>query len=116
MRPAMDGRWTRRDPAHPAQSRGGLRRFGRGAGMSGLREFPGAFEEVINSARTERDRPSCVNGNGDERGHGIGLADFFAYMPTHRYIFVPCRQLWPARSVNARLGSIEGIAANVWLD
>ena len=29
-------------------------------------------------------------------------ADFFAYMPEHRYIFVPSRDLWPASSVNAR--------------
>src|SRR5207247_347054 len=68
------------------------------------------------SPRTERQRKPRVNGNGDGGDQTISLDDFYAYMPTHRYIFAPCRQLWPARSVNARLGSIEGIAANVWLD
>ena len=42
--------------------------------------------------------------------------DFYAYMPTHRYIFAPSRQLWPGRSVDARLGFVEGIPASVWLD
>jgi hypothetical protein len=79
--------------------------------MNGFREYPGAFDEVINSPPTERQRKRRVNGNGD-----ISLDDFYAYMPTHRYIFTPCGQLWPARSVNARLGSVEGIGANVWLD
>jgi hypothetical protein len=84
--------------------------------MSGAREYPGAFDEVINSPPTQRQRKPRVNGNGDGGDQTISLVDFYAYMPTHRYIFTPCRQLWPARSVNARLGSVEGIAANVWLD
>jgi len=84
--------------------------------MSAVQEYGGSFEEVIDTGRTEGDRPLCVVGNGDGRGHAIGLSDFFAHMPTHRYIFVPCRQLWPAHSVNARLGLVEGIPANVWLD
>jgi hypothetical protein len=78
--------------------------------MSGSREYPGAFEEVINSPPADRQRKS--NG-GDQT---ISLDDFYAHMPSHRYIFAPCRQLWPARSVNARLGFIEGIPASAWLD
>ena len=84
--------------------------------MSESREYPGAFEEVINSPPTERQRKPRVTGNGDGGDQSISPKDFYAYMPTHRYIFTPCRQLWPARSVNARLDSVEGIAANVWLD
>jgi Family of unknown function (DUF5906) len=84
--------------------------------MSRCREYPGAFDEVINSPPTERQRKSRVNGNGDGRDQTISLADFYAHMPTHRYIFAPCRQLWPARSVNARLGVVEGIPASGWLD
>lgn len=38
-----------------------------------------------------------------QNGEGVGLADFFAYMPMHLYIFAPCRALWPASSVNARI-------------
>jgi len=33
----------------------------------------------------------------------ISLSDFKAYMPVHRYIFIPTRDLWPAASVDARL-------------
>ena len=51
---------------------------------------------------------------------GVTLADFRAYMPEHKYIFTPARELWPAASVNARLGTVgEGddvVKANLWLD
>src|SRR5438093_8434442 len=116
MRTAMDRRRARSDTAHPANSRGGLRRFGRRAFMSGSREYPGAFNEVINSPPTERQRKPRVNGHGDGTDQTISFVDFYAHMPTHRYIFAPCRQLWPARSVNARLGFVEGILASDWLD
>lgn len=33
----------------------------------------------------------------------ISLADFLAYMPDHKYVFIPSRELWPASSVDARL-------------
>jgi hypothetical protein len=36
-------------------------------------------------------------------GSGVKLNDFVAYMPAHNYIFTPCREPWPASSVNARL-------------
>jgi Family of unknown function (DUF5906) len=36
-------------------------------------------------------------------GRGVTLEDFRAHMPTHAYIFVPCREMWPASSVNARV-------------
>ena len=48
------------------------------------------------------------------------LDDFRAYMPDHKYIFIPSRELWPSSSVNARLGRIDkgddNIAASTWLD
>jgi hypothetical protein len=34
---------------------------------------------------------------------GIALADYYALLPTHGYIFVPTREIWPAASVNALL-------------
>jgi hypothetical protein len=62
----------------------------------------------------------------DPDAEGVGLTDFYAYMPMHNYIFVPARQPWPAQSVNARVGPIREridkdgkpkyIAANTWLD
>jgi hypothetical protein len=32
----------------------------------------------------------------------VTINDFFAYMPSHDYIFTPTRELWPASSVNTR--------------
>ena len=29
--------------------------------------------------------------------------DFRAYMPTHSYIYMPTRDMWPGGSVNARV-------------
>jgi hypothetical protein len=42
--------------------------------------------------------------------------DFYSYLPMHQYIFVPSRELWPAASVNARLGKIGDGNASTWLD
>jgi hypothetical protein len=42
----------------------------------------------------------------EESSGGVSLADFRAYMPMHSYIYVPCREIWPAASVNARLGRV----------
>jgi hypothetical protein len=51
----------------------------------------------------------------------VALTDFYAYLPDHRYIFIPTRELWPAASINARLPAIEtGTARRAkpseWLD
>ena len=67
-----------------------------------------------------------------ENSVGVKLGDFRAYMPMHSYIFTPCREFWPAGSVNARIapvpvlgkngkpkyrsGKIVTIPASVWLD
>jgi hypothetical protein len=37
----------------------------------------------------------------------VRLDDFYAYMPSHQYLFVPSRELWPAASVNARVAPVE---------
>ena len=34
------------------------------------------------------------------------LDDFYAHMPTHRYMYRPARDVWPASSVNARIAPI----------
>jgi hypothetical protein len=56
---------------------------------------------------------------------GVGLDDFVGYMPTHTYIFIPTRELWPASSVNSRIapvtvvddeGKAQTIPANQWID
>lgn len=50
----------------------------------------------------------------------ISLDDFRAYMPEHKYIFIPSRELWPSSSVNARIGPVgtgkDVEAAAAWLD
>jgi hypothetical protein len=66
-------------------------------------------------------------------GRGITIDDFVAFLPTHVYIFTPCREAWTGVSVNARLprmpvltksgkpkrdknGNIVTILATTWLD
>jgi hypothetical protein len=49
------------------------------------------------------------------------LADFFAHRISHRYIFAPTGDEWPAASVNAHVGAVPGpddkpIPAAAWLD
>jgi Family of unknown function (DUF5906) len=45
-------------------------------------------------------------------GAGVTLDDFVAYMPSHSYIFMPCREFWPASSVNARVPPVPVLDAN----
>lgn len=51
---------------------------------------------------------------------GVTLDDFWAHMPSHRYIFSPTGELWPSASVNSRIGPVQNgedtIAAATWLD
>jgi Family of unknown function (DUF5906) len=56
----------------------------------------------------------------------LSLTDFYAYMPDHRYIFTPSREMWPSSSVNARVppvkvgvddkGKDKYIPASAWID
>lgn len=76
---------------------------------------------------------SAIEKFGDKVLEGVSLDDFYAYMPKHNYMYAPSGELWPASSVNARLGSIplsnpdvtpmldgDGeqveISASLWLD
>ncbi|MGF6467603.1 primase-helicase family protein [Paraburkholderia youngii] len=52
---------------------------------------------------------------------GYSYNDFYAYMPSHKYLHVPTGELWPASSVNAKLPPMEVgdevyVKANAWLD
>src|SRR5262249_25972641 len=42
----------------------------------------------------------------------VSLDDFLAYMPSYTYIFRPTRDMWPAKSVNARVAPIPIIGAS----
>jgi hypothetical protein len=51
----------------------------------------------------------------------VTLDDFRAYMPEHKYIFTPNREIWPASSVDARLPPVMGpngtpMKPSAWLD
>jgi len=58
----------------------------------------------------------------DSASDAVSITDFYAYMPTHSYIYVPSREMWPASSVNARLAPVsvsaskKALPANAWLD
>src|SRR6185503_2297475 len=43
---------------------------------------------------------------GDKLQRGARLADFYAYMPMHSYLFIPTRESWPASSVDAKVKPI----------
>jgi hypothetical protein len=56
---------------------------------------------------------------------GVALEDFVAFMPAQNYIYTPCRETWPASSVDAKLGRVpiadaDGtcteVRASAWLD
>jgi hypothetical protein len=62
----------------------------------------------------------------------VELDDFWAFPPSHQYIYMPCREAWPAESINAILppvvlhdakgqpqkvnGKIVKLKASLWLD
>lgn len=46
----------------------------------------------------------------------VTVTDFYAYLPSHRFLFVPTRQLWPGASINVALGQINSVSAAAWLD
>jgi Family of unknown function (DUF5906) len=88
----------------------------------------GRKEQPVASARAAQHAQPVTEVAG-----GVSLEDFYAYMPTHTYIFAPSRELWPASSVNSRirripLGNADGasagdekdkhrtIPASAWLD
>jgi hypothetical protein len=97
---------------------------------NGLNRDPDATADFgLSGARLVRDP-----GPGpDDLGEGVRLEDFHAYMPRHKYMFAPARELWPGSSVNARVervplfnpdgtpaldddGKQVGIPATAWLD
>src|SRR5690606_7276447 len=48
---------------------------------------------------------------------GIGLSDFYAYLPQHAYIFVPTREVWPAAGVDGFITPWpDSIKPSAWLD
>jgi hypothetical protein len=51
----------------------------------------------------------------------ISISDFYAYMPQHKYMHTPTRELWPASSVDSRLPDVplsdgKTVRPSAWLD
>jgi hypothetical protein len=86
-----------------------------------------ADDDDFTDAYTEEILEPCAEGSG------VTIDDFRAYAPMHVYIFTPCREPWPAASVNAIIppvpvldqngmpklnqkGNPVFIAASTWLD
>lgn len=75
-----------------------------------------AEQAILNELEAEDERDAIVGephvhakGNGAANMNftsnvdiTITVTDFHAYMPTHQYIFVPSRDLWPGSSVNTK--------------
>jgi Family of unknown function (DUF5906) len=47
----------------------------------------------------------------DAEGEGVRLEDFVAFMPSHGYIYTPCREMWSQASVNSRIGPVQALDA-----
>ena len=59
--------------------------------------------------------------HGDDSDEAATLEDFHAYLPQHRYIYRPTRELWPKESIDARVPRLTTVAsgkmkASLWLD
>jgi phage/plasmid primase-like uncharacterized protein len=85
-------------------------------------------------ATTTSDLPAATPaalGNGDEAENlsipderpmpPVTIGDVLAYLPTHQYIFIKTRDLWPPSSVNAVIPHFPGsdgksVKASAWLD
>src|SRR5262245_15215276 len=115
----VDSGRSHRGPAHAETQRCRLQRS-RHAGV-------GAMTTNDEAAFTEDVSEPCPD------GRGVTIDDFVAYLPTHSYIFTPCREIWSGVSVNVRLprvpvltrsgapkrgpnGNIVTLAPTTWLD
>lgn len=84
-------------------------------------------KEILRKVRAEN---AAAKNHGDKN---LSLNDFYAYMPTHSYLFVPTRQTWAGSSVSSRIppqvlighdgkpvlddnGKPKTISAGTWLD
>jgi hypothetical protein len=64
--------------------------------------------------------PQAVGEDGIRADAGVSITDFFAHMPSHNYLFVPTRELWPSSSVNGRVNwpmkGEKAVRPSDWLD
>jgi Bifunctional DNA primase/polymerase, N-terminal len=110
---------------HALTARDSVESFAKGAqvyGLPWLQEFFG--KDVANTIAkyvgyNEDVRVEAAK-HSEQGKAGVSLADFYAFMPQHAYIYAPTREMWPAGSVNSRLGTVkvgdDEIPASLWLD
>lgn len=78
--------------------------------------------KALRADYAERTLKRAFSGAAGPRGvrpHGIGLTDFWAYLPQARYVHRPSRELWGPRGVSTVLPSSSvpgGLKATTWLD
>jgi hypothetical protein len=96
---------------------------------SDMPEAKGFERQLTQSTNGKASEHARTNGKAHEPKSEAGetamavtLDDLYAYLPEHKYIFVPTRELWPAASVNARIPPIIDEASgdettpSAWLD
>jgi hypothetical protein len=87
-----------------------------------------SFDELVLALHADPDTVEWTREKGEANGQrelrrlwnrtasvgaeGVRLDDFWGYMPLHRFIFAPARDLWPAASINARLPRVPLVGAN----
>ena len=68
----------------------------------------GELIELLNSGNVVAGPGFSANSNTEGAAkpeqERVNIDDFVAHMPTHKYIFLPTGDLWPAPSVDARVG------------
>jgi hypothetical protein len=88
--------------------------------------------QTADSTATEPPPPEFPDSAGPSKLDGAVLHDFWAHLPSHRYIFTPSGEMWPAVSVNSQIepiplekngapvlddkGKIKVIPPSNWLD
>jgi hypothetical protein len=68
-----------------------------------MRDPDPALDEL---RQARQDNKARHKPNSGQDASDVRLEDFCAYMPAHAYIFAPTREMWPAGSVNARVGAV----------
>ena len=51
---------------------------------------------LTGTVQSPKDNSSTAGPKTNAGENGVGLTDFYSYMPTHQYIFTPTREMWPA--------------------
>lgn len=94
-----------------------LPRIGSKKDANDYRDEPDVVKAALAAAKPEGEG---IDPASQDDALGVGLSDFYAHAPDHRYIFEPTRDLWPAASVDARLPRVKvgdkTINPSRWLD